>query len=69
MDNTHRQQLTEALIQAALIESKEISVHLAEVIAYLQRHEHQAALGTLQIIEEPLRFVSSMLIAAVRLTQ
>ena len=36
MDKIQQKQLIEALTQVALLESKEISVRFAEIIAYLQ---------------------------------
>jgi hypothetical protein len=67
MDQPQRQQLTEALMQVALIESKAMSVHLAEIIAYLQRKEHLAALGAFQGLETQFKFLGTVLEAAARL--
>ena len=36
MENLQQQQLVEALMQVALLESKALSVSIAEIIAYLQ---------------------------------
>lgn len=69
MDQIHQKQLTEALVQVALLESKEISVRFAEVIAYLQKQEHLAALGTLAGLEEQFKFVDTVLKVAARLSQ
>jgi hypothetical protein len=67
MDQPQRQQFTEALMQVALIESKEISVRLAEIIAYLQKQEHLAALGTFQGLDENFKFLGTVLEVAARL--
>ncbi len=67
MDQLQRQQFTEALIEVALIESKTLSVRLAEIIAYLQRKEHLAALGTFQGLDEQFKFLGTVLEAAARL--
>jgi len=40
MEKTQKQLTTEALVQVALLESRELSVRLAEVIAYLQKQQH-----------------------------
>lgn len=69
MDQIHQKQLTEALVQVALLESKEISVRFAEVIAYLQKQEHLAALGMLAGLEEQFKFVDTVLKVAARLSQ
>ena len=69
MDQLQRQQFTEALIEVALIESKTLSVRLAEIIAYLQRKEHLAALGTFQGLDEQFKFLGTVLEAAARLPQ
>jgi hypothetical protein len=68
MDQLQRQQFTEALVQVALIESKAISVSLAEIIAYLQKKEHLAALGTFQGLDQQFKFLGTVLEAAARLT-
>lgn len=67
MDQLQRQQCREALIQVALIESKALSVSLAEIIAYLQKQEHLAALGTFQGLDQQFRFLGTVLEAAARL--
>lgn len=67
MDELQRKQFTEALVQVALIESKAISVRLAEIIAYLQKQEHLAALGTFQGLDEQFTFLGTVLEAAARL--
>jgi hypothetical protein len=54
-------------MQVALTESKAISVRLAEVIAYLQKKEHLAALGTFQGIDEQFKFLGTVLEAVARL--
>lgn len=69
MDQIHQKQLTEALVQVALLESKEISVRFAEVIAYLQKQEHLAALGTLAGLEEQFKFVDTVLKVVARISQ
>lgn len=69
MDQIHQKQLTEALVQVALLESKEISVRFAEIIAYLQKQEHLAALGTLAGLEEQFKFVDVVLKVAARISQ
>lgn len=67
MDEKQREQCTEALMQVALLESKAISVRLAEIIAYLQKRQHLAALGTFQGLDETFTFVGTVLKAAARL--
>jgi hypothetical protein len=67
MDRLQRQQLTEALTQVALIESKAVSVSLAEIIAYLQKKEHLDALGTLQGVDRRFKLLGTFLEAAARL--
>lgn len=67
MDELQRQQLREALLQAALIESKSLSVGLAEIIAYLQKNEYLTALGTFQGITEQFKFLGTVLEAAARI--
>ena len=67
MEEHERKQCTDALIQVALIESKALSVSLAEIIAYLQKKEHLAALGTFQGLEERFKFLGTVLEAAARL--
>ena len=66
MEN-EQQQLLEALIQAALLESKALSVGMAETIAYLQKKEHLAALGTFQTLEDKFKFLGNVLETAARL--
>jgi UDP-N-acetylmuramoylalanine-D-glutamate ligase len=56
-------------MQVALIESKAIAVSLAEIIAYLQRNQHLAALGTFQGLDERFKFLGNVLEAAARLPQ
>jgi hypothetical protein len=68
MEEKKKQTLVAALVQAALVYSREISVHMAEIIAYLQKQEHLAAVGTLEIVEEPFESLRTMLKAAARLT-
>jgi hypothetical protein len=67
MDQSQRQQFTEALMQVALIESKALSTSLAEIIAYLQKKEHLAALGTFQGLEEKFKLLGAVLEATARL--
>lgn len=67
MDQLQQKQFTEALVQVALIESKAISVCLAEIIAHLQKQEHLAALRTFQGLDEQFTFLGTMLGAAARL--
>ncbi len=67
MENLQQQQLVEALVQVALLESKALSVNLAEIIAYLQKKEHLAALGTFQVLEPQFKFLGAVLEAAGRL--
>lgn len=69
MDELQRKQSTEALVQVALIESKALSVGLAEIIAYLQKKEHLPALGTFGGLEEHWKLVGTVLQAAARLDQ
>lgn len=67
MEKHDRKDCTDALIKVALIESKSLSVSLAEIIAYLQKGEHLAALGTFQGLEDRFEFLGTMLKAAARL--
>jgi hypothetical protein len=67
MDKLQREQFIEALVQVALIESKAISVSLAEIIAYLQKKEHLAALGTFQGLDQQFKFLGTVLEATARL--
>ena len=67
MNQPQQQQLTEALTQAALIESKAVSVSLAEIIAYLQKKEHLDAAGTFQGIDRRFKLLGTFLEAAARL--
>jgi hypothetical protein len=69
MEKQQREHFTEALIEVALIESKTLSVRLAEIIAYLERKEHLAALGTFQGLDEQFKFLGTVLEAAARLPQ
>jgi len=61
--------MIEALVQVALLESNEISVRFAEIIAYLQKQEHLAALGTLVGLEDHFKFVDTVLKVAARISQ
>jgi len=61
-----KQQAVDALMQVALIESKALSVSVAEIIAYLQKKEHLAALGTFQGIGERFNFLGAVLEATAR---
>ena len=67
MENIERQQLMEAFMQVALLESKALSVSIAEIVAYLQKKEHLAALGTFQTLEDKFEFLGTVLEAATRL--
>jgi hypothetical protein len=67
MENLQQQQLLEALMQVALLESKALSVSIAEIVAYLQKKEHLAALGTFQALESQFKFLGAVLEAAARL--
>ena len=67
MDQLQRAQCREALVQVALIESKALSVSLAEIIAYLQKKEHLPALGTYQGLDQQFKFLGTVLEAAARL--
>ena len=69
MENLERQRLLEALIEVALLESKMLSVGIAEIVAYLQKTEHLPALGTFQGLENKFKFVGTVLETAARLTQ
>jgi hypothetical protein len=64
MDNLQQQQRMEALMQIALIESKALSVSFAEIIAYVQKKEHLAALGTFRGLENQIKFLGAVLEAA-----
>ena len=67
MENLQQQQLLEALMQVALLESKMLSVSIAEIVAYLQKREHLAALGTFQALDNQFKFLGAVLEAAGRL--
>lgn len=67
MDERQRELFIEALVQVALIESKTISVSLAEIIAYLQKNEHLTALGTYQALDAKFKFLGTVLEAAARI--
>ena len=67
MEHTQQKQVTEALMQVALSEGKAISVRLAEVIAYLQKKEHLAALGSFQGMDEQFKFLGSVLEVTARI--
>ena len=67
MEKLQREQFIEALVQVALIESKAISVSIAEIIAYLQKKEHLAALGTFQGLDQQFKFLGTVLEATARL--
>jgi hypothetical protein len=67
LDQLQREQCREALIQVALIEGKALSVSLAEIIAYLQKNQHLAALGTFQGLDQKFEFLGTVLEATARL--
>jgi hypothetical protein len=67
MEKLGQQQLLEALMQVALLETKALSVGIAEMIAYLQKQEHLAALGTFQGLEDKFKFLGTVLETASRL--
>jgi len=69
MEKLEQQQLLEALLQVALLESKALSVGIAEMIAYLQKKEHLAALGMFQSLENKFKFLGTVLETAARLPQ
>jgi hypothetical protein len=64
MDRLQAQQLKETLVQVALLECKELAVRFAEIIAHLQKQDHLTALGTLDGIEERIKFLTSVLTRA-----
>lgn len=57
----------EAMLAVALAEGKAMSVRLAEVIAYLQKKEHLAALGSFQGMDEQCKFLGTVLEVSARL--
>lgn len=67
MEKHERKDCTDALIKVALVEGKALSVSLAEIIAYLQKGEHLAALGTFQGLEDRFAFLGTILKATSRL--
>ncbi|HET6842999.1 MAG TPA: hypothetical protein VFK06_15195 [Candidatus Angelobacter sp.] len=67
MNKPQRDQLIQALTQAALLEAKSILVHFAEVVAYLERQEYLAARGTMMEIENQYILLHAVLSAAARL--
>ena len=68
MENLEQQRLLEALIEVALLESKTLSVGIAEIVAYLQKREHLPALGTFQGLENKFKFLGTVLESAARLS-
>jgi hypothetical protein len=68
MKNREPEPLLEALIEVALLESKTFSVNMAEIIAYLQKKEHLAALGTFQGLQQKFTFLGTVLETAARLS-
>jgi hypothetical protein len=68
MEELQRKQLREALVQVALLESRALSVGIAEIIAYLQKNEHLAASGTFERLEGHFTFLGTVLHTAARLT-
>ena len=54
-------------MQVALIEGKSLSVSFAEIIAYLQKKEHLAALGTFRGLDQKFKFLGTVLEATARL--
>jgi len=69
MDATQRNQVTEALLEVALLETRFLERHLVEIIGYLEKKEHLAALGTIQGLEDRWTFLRTVLVAAARLPQ
>ena len=67
MEQNEQQQPLEALMQVALLETKALSVGIAEIVAYLQKKEHLAALGTFQGLESKFKFLGTVLETAARL--
>ena len=67
MEKPEQQQLLEALMQAALLESNTLSVCIAEIIAHLQKKEHLAAAGTFQTLQDKFKFLGTVLETAARL--
>ena len=67
MEQHEQQQLLEALMQVALLETKALSVGIAEIVAYLQKKEHLAALGTFDGLENKFKFLGTVLETAARL--
>ena len=67
MEKLEQQQLLEALMQAALLESKALSVGMAEVIAHLQKKQHLAAAGTFAALQDKFKFLGTVLETAARL--
>jgi hypothetical protein len=58
VDQIQRQQLKEALIQVAMLESKNLAVKIAEIIAHLQKQDYLTALGSMDGIEDQVHFLS-----------
>lgn len=67
MEQHEQQQLLEAMMQVALLETKALSVGIAEIVAYLQKKEHLAALGTFDGLENKFNFLGTVLKTAARL--
>lgn len=67
MDQLQQKLLAEALVQVTLIESKALSVGLAEIIAHLQKKDHLSAYGTFQGLEAKFKFLGTVLEATARL--
>ncbi len=67
MEIPRKDQLMTALVLVALLEARDLSVRIAEIIAHLQHKEHLAALGALQTVESQYKLLDAVLSAAARL--
>jgi hypothetical protein len=67
METPQKDQLMAALVLVALLEARELSVRVAEIIAHLQHKEHLAALGALHTVESHYKLLDAVLSAAARL--
>ena len=65
-DDDPEQQAADALMQVVLIESRSLSASLAEIIGYLERKDHLAAMGTFQGLGGRFKFLEAVLEASAR---
>lgn len=61
------EQILDALIKVALMESRALTTGLAEIVGYLEERQRLAALGALRGLDEKFKFLGLVLDAAARL--